>query len=173
MKRFFILVFGLVFIAAAWLVWYSTQPQSKEVRATRTFVQVNAPPDKVWQVLTDTAAYIDWNPYVASVLGTPSLHAKLHIKEVVGGRTHRHTVQVSQFDPTQHLMAWHGSLWPSRLLSWDEGFRVEASDSGGSIVVISRGYQGLLLPLYWKIFNPYDLEGIRQMGSALKQRSEK
>src|SRR5688572_28572878 len=34
-----------------------------------TFVDIHAPPERVWQVLTDLPAYAEWNPLITKVEG--------------------------------------------------------------------------------------------------------
>ncbi len=172
-KKLLIYGLGLAAVIAIWVAWYAMQPQAHEIRATRTFVQVNAPADRVWQALTELPAYPEWNPYVIQASGDFAEGSTLHIKEKVGGRTHRHSVKVVKLRPQQRTFTWAGALIPGRFLHWEESFQVEAMDPNHSLVTVSRAYQGWLLPLYWKVFNKYDLEAIRQMGAALKSRCEK
>ena len=35
----------------------------------RTFVDIDATPERVWQVLTDLPAYAEWNPFVTRADG--------------------------------------------------------------------------------------------------------
>lgn len=164
---------GLIAVIGIWTAWYARQPFPHEIRATRTFLQVDAPADKVWQVMTDFGAYPQWNPYVTQADGSLQEGATIHIKERVGGRTHRHTVELVQLHPELRTFVFKGGWVFRTLLHWDEGFRVESLDATHSVVTVSRAYQGWLLPLYWKIFNPYDLDAIRLMGPALRSRCEK
>src|SRR3954451_20583900 len=43
----------------------------------RTFVDIDATPERVWQVLIDVAAYPQWNPFVTSAEGTYAVGSRL------------------------------------------------------------------------------------------------
>lgn len=42
-----------------------------------TTIDINVSPQAVWRVLTDFAAYPDWNPFMDRIEGTPKVGAKL------------------------------------------------------------------------------------------------
>ena len=43
-------------------------------------IEIDAPPERVWQVLTDFAAYSEWNPFVLSVVGQLKEHSTVTIR---------------------------------------------------------------------------------------------
>ncbi len=173
MKKLSIYLGGALALLLVWCVWLVVRPEAKEIRVTRTFITVNAPTDRVWQALTNVGDYPRWNPYVTSAAGNLGVGAKLNITGRVGGRDHSHSVRVVEYRPEERLLVWRGGLLPTALLHWDERFQVNSADSDRSEVTVTRSYQGVLLPLYWKLFNAYDLDAIHKMGSALKARCEK
>ncbi|KAG0237476.1 hypothetical protein BGW42_000686 [Actinomortierella wolfii] len=46
----------------------------------KTGVSIDAPPDKVWEVLVDLDHYSEWNPLFVHARGTVALGETLHIK---------------------------------------------------------------------------------------------
>lgn len=44
---------------------------------TDTHIDIDAPPDRVWQVLTNFADYPNWNPFIIKVQGEPIAGTKI------------------------------------------------------------------------------------------------
>ena len=49
------------------------------MRELRTEIQISAPIDQVWQVLTDFDHWKDWNPIIKQVNGSATVHSRLKI----------------------------------------------------------------------------------------------
>ena len=50
-------------------------------------IEINAPPSRVWQVLTDFEKYSVWNPFIKKISGKPTRGEKLevHMPDPRGG----------------------------------------------------------------------------------------
>ena len=75
-----------------------------------TTTLVAAPPDSVWAILTDGAAYADWNPEIVTVDGAivPGARITAHVR-LGGGAIRRVTQRVRVFAAPHH-MEWVGGL---------------------------------------------------------------
>ena len=171
MKRLQILVFGLILLAVLCAVWISkTKPG--EVLNSFTFVNIDAPADKVWAALTDFPNYPAWNPYIVEASGTLKVGEKLKIVEEIGGRRRSHTVLVTRFEPAERELDWQASVVPAALLQWSEGFSVEAVDAGHSRVTLRISHQGLLASTFRKYNKNRDLHAFQEFAAALKKKAE-
>jgi len=45
-----------------------------------TEIEIQATPERIWSVLTDFAAYPQWNPFIRSVEGSPEKGASLTVR---------------------------------------------------------------------------------------------
>jgi hypothetical protein len=52
-----------------------------------TEIEINAPPGRVWQILTDFENYPTWNPFIKKISGIPARNEKLdvHMPDPRGG----------------------------------------------------------------------------------------
>jgi uncharacterized protein YndB with AHSA1/START domain len=45
-----------------------------------TEIEIDAPAERVWGVLTDFAAYPQWNPFIRTISGKPSTDERLEVR---------------------------------------------------------------------------------------------
>jgi len=48
-------------------------------RVIDTYIDINAPPNRVWEVLVDFPAWKEWNPFIPSTTGQLDVGADLRI----------------------------------------------------------------------------------------------
>lgn len=69
-----------------------------------TAIDVDAPRDAVWTVLTDLEAYPDWNPHVTSAEGELREGSTLELRvDRIGAKPQETTVNVPDVDPDRRL----------------------------------------------------------------------
>jgi hypothetical protein len=147
-------------------------PMSAELR---TFVDIDAPPERVWAVLTDLAAYAEWNPFVTRAEG----------EWVVGSRLSVSVPPVNSFiqpklRPTVlEVVPFRRLRLGSRLdrLGLPGLFHVEhtmtmTDHEGGTRLWLQDRYGGLLAPVLIGALNRRRLAAFTAMNAALKSRVE-
>ena len=142
------------------------------MREITTECQVAASPQRVWEVLTDFAAYGSWNPFVKSIEGVPKAGEKLVARIHPPGRrkmTFRPTVRVA--DAGRELR-WLGRLLVPGLFDGEHYFQLEAAPGGGTRFVHGECFRGLLVPLAWSSMEPATRAGFEAMNAALRQRAQ-
>lgn len=134
----------------------------------RTEIAIDAPPAKVWSVLTDTAAYAEWNPFIVDMQG-----------EVAKGATLRNTMQPANgsqivFKPTvlevkpQRELRWLGRLFVPRIFDGEHYFLLEETATGTRLVHGEK-FRGVLL---WAMSTDSFRGDFERMNVALKARAE-
>ncbi len=130
-------------------------------------VVIAAPPDAVWAVLVDGAAYPTWDSGITAVDGpivdggTITVHAA-----VSPGRTFPVAVSL---DPPR-LMRWTGGM-PLGLFRGDRRFTLVPTADGGTRFTMREEYTGLLLRLIWPSI-PDLASSFVQFTTGVKVRAE-
>ena len=134
----------------------------------RTEIAVSASPERVWNVLTDGAAYREWNPFIVDMKGTPKVGETLENTMQPGGgsaMTFRPTVLVADKD---REFRWLGRLIAPRIFDGEHYFLLEETATGTRLVPGER-FQGILL---WAIDTEQFRADYERMNAALKARAE-
>jgi hypothetical protein len=119
----------------------------REMRELRREVEIDAPPSRVWAVVTDFASYPQWNPFMRRLSGELHEGAKLEVRiEPPGGRamTFKPTVQTVE---ANRELRWLGRLLLPGILDGEHSLRIEPLDANRSRFVQSERFSGLLVGL--------------------------
>ncbi|MBB4904873.1 SRPBCC domain-containing protein [Actinophytocola algeriensis] len=140
------------------------------MRVIRTETEIDAPPAAVWAVLTDFAAYPEWNPFITEASGTLAVGETLTLHMVPGqGRAQTFTPEVRAVRENAELV-WLGALRWSWLFSAEHRFTL--SEVGGATrLVQSEVFRGVLVPLLRSMIDQTEKD-FRALNAALKDRVE-
>lgn len=137
-----------------------------------TQLEVSAPPEQVWDVLTQWDAYPAWNPFIRRIIGPPHQGGRVGIVlQLVHGRGVRLRGMVATLAAPREL-SWAGYLWLPRLLEAEQQFRLEPLDSGATLLVQRIAFRGLLVPMMWRSLKRTARRGSMLMNAALKGKVE-
>ena len=146
-----------------------------DLRTTRTIrsaIEIRAPLETVWGVLTDFAAYPDWNPHIRRVQGTVESGARLSIHtQPPGGRVIVMRPTVKTWEPPNELR-WRSTFLSARLFSGEHGFRLEPITAGRVRFVQDETFSGVLVPIYSRLRLPRTRKGFDETNEALRDRAE-
>ncbi len=139
----------------------------------RTEIHIDATPERVWQVLTDFAAYPQWNPFMTRASGTPTPGERLTIHmQPEGGRAMTFRPTVREAVPP-HRLRWLGHLLLPGIFDGEHSFTIEPLDGGGVRLVQQEDFRGILVPLLATSLDRRTLPAFERMNQALKQRVER
>ena len=140
-------------------------------RELHTEIEIAAPAERVWRILTDFDVYPEWNPFIKSVRGRPETSSKLEVRiEPPGGRAMTFKPTVLQAEPNRELR-WLGRVLLPGILDGEHSLRIEPTADGHVRFVQSERFNGLLVPLFGKTLEQ-TRQGFVQMNEALKRRAE-
>lgn len=136
-------------------------------------IDIDATPQRVWQVLTDLPAYPDWNPFIVRAEGRIAVGSRLRLRmQPVGGRpvTLKPTV-VEASDGS--CLRWRGTVGIPGLLDAEHEYRIIERDGGGSTLHQVEQFDGVLVPLMKASLHRKTLPAFVAMNEALKVRTER
>jgi hypothetical protein len=142
------------------------------VRELRREIEIDAPAERVWAVVTDFAAYPEWNPFIRRISGELREGTRLEVRiEPPGGRamTFKPTVRVVE---TNRELCLLGRLLLPGIFDGEHSLRIEPLDDGRSRFVQSERFTGLLVGLVKGTLAKTET-GFEQMNTALKARVER
>lgn len=141
------------------------------MKTITTSIRIDAPAETVWAVLTDTASFPEWNPFVTELDGPLQVGERLRVRIAPpGGKGMTFRPRVTAATPARKL-AWLGSLGVGGLFDGAHSFTIEPLEDGGCLFTHAESFSGLLVPLL-----PGTLDqtkaGFELMNHALRDRAE-
>jgi hypothetical protein len=138
----------------------------------RSSVDIDGGRDQVWQVLTDLAAYPDWNPFITRADGAVAVGERLSLDmHPVGARPATLHPTVLEVTPGRRLR-WRGRLAIPGLFDAEHRFTVSDRRGSGVRLVQEERFTGVLAPFLAGSLNRHTLPAFDAMNKALKQRVE-
>jgi hypothetical protein len=136
-----------------------------------TRIEIEAPKEKVWGILTDFAAYPQWNPFIKSISGEARVGAKLdvHLQPPRAKGITLHP-QVLSAIPGQELR-WLGHLVVPGIFDGEHHLLIQEESADRVTFVQEETFKGVLIPFTGKMLDKTE-QGFVQMNEALKSRAE-
>jgi hypothetical protein len=139
-------------------------------RTLRTEVEIEAPAETVWAVLTDFSSYPEWNPFITSIEGIPRAGERLEVRlEPPGGKGITVRPRVLSAIPGRELR-WLGHLLVPGIFDGEHRFLIQDGRDDHVRFVQEEQFSGVLVPLTGKVLAQTE-QGFVAMNEALEQRA--
>jgi hypothetical protein len=137
-----------------------------------TSIEIDAPPNVVWEILTEFDRFDLWNPFIRSIDGKAVPGNKLVVEiEPPGGKVMTFRPVVLTADPGTELR-WLGRVIFPGIFDGEHRFQIEPLGDRRVRFVHSEQFSGVLVPLFWRSLDTQTRRGFEEMNQALKLRSE-
>jgi len=134
-------------------------------------IQINAPIDFVWEVLTDVEKYGEWNPFTSQARTDFKIGSPAHLLVRMGPGKFRITERICAFEKPR-LLSWSRKFGTSWLLFAVRRQHLEPiSDTSCSYHNVDL-LSGVLSPIVSLFFGGYIRRGFSDVGEGLKLRAE-
>ena len=137
-----------------------------------TNIEIDAPAERVWQVLIDFSRYGQWNPFIRSIVGEAQQGQTLEVfiqPPGGNGMTFRPVIRVLQ--PGRELH-WAGRLLLPGIFDGVHQFQLEPLGENRTRFVHREVFSGLLVPFLWNSLDQQTRQGFEDMNQALKHQVE-
>jgi hypothetical protein len=138
----------------------------------RTEIEIEAAPDKVWNVLADFARYGEWNPFITSAKGElvqgNRIEVMLSLPE--SNREMRFRPELVVVDPNRELR-WKGRLYVPGLFDGEHFFQLSEAAPSRTRFVHGENFSGILVKYMGRTLT-HTSRGFVYMNQALKRRVE-
>ena len=136
-------------------------------------IDIDAPPERVWQELTQLSDFTHWNPFIVRAEGRIEVGAGLVLRmQPVGGRPMTLTPTVVEVVDGS-LLRWRGTVGVPALLAAEHSFRLVALDGGATRLHQDEVFHGMLVPLVKRSLQRHTLPAFCVMNEALRRRAER
>ncbi len=143
------------------------------MKELRSEIEIQATPERVWQLLTDFASFPDWNPFIRTASGAIEVGGRLVVLIQPSGSsamTFRPTVL--KVEPARELR-WLGHLLVPGLFDGEHSFMIESIGDHRVRFVQQELFRGLLVPVFARQLDRDTQRGFDEMNRALKMRAER
>jgi hypothetical protein len=115
------------------------------MRTITATVDLDATPDQVWQILTDTTGHAEWNPFITTMAGRVEVGQKLDIRITPPGGKSMSFRPVVTDVRAPHRLAWLGHLGFAGLFDGAHTFTLTPLPNGRTQLVQSETFSGVLV----------------------------
>ena len=141
------------------------------MKELRTEIEIQATPEKVWQVISELDKYPEWNPFIHHAIGKTKIGEKVDITFKTGSKEMTLHCMVIKVEPNRELR-WKYHVGLNTLFSGEHSFVIEPIDANHVRFVDREVFNGLLVPLQAKDIDTNSKHGFEAMDQALKARVE-
>jgi hypothetical protein len=138
----------------------------------RTSFEVNAPANRVWDILTTLDRYPEWNPQIPQASGDLREGGRINLRLALPGRPAMDvSAAIEQSRPTS-LLTWRGHVGAPWLFEGYRRFEITPVATGRVSVTHVEDIHGLLAPLFSMMMGAQVQTSHDALNAALKSRAE-
>jgi hypothetical protein len=139
------------------------------MRTIEHTIDIPAPISEVWNVLTATDKYAQWNPFMTRLDGVLKTGSRLAVTIRAGKRSMTFRPVVVAFEPDR-LIRWQGRLGIRGIFDGEHELQLESTPDGATRFTQAEKFSGLLIPLMRGTLHDTE-RGFAAMNQALKDRT--
>ena len=141
------------------------------MREIRTDIEIDAPADRVWEILTNLGAYPQWNPFIVEAAGDLRQGGRLELAiRPPGRKAMTFEPLVLEWQPPRRFV-WLGRLGVRGIFDGKHIHEVEPLGENRSRYTQREQFNGVLVPFMGGVLRDTK-KGFEMMNEALKSGAE-
>ena len=141
-------------------------------RTIHTSIEINAPAERVWDILLNFDAHPIWNPFITKIQGEAVAGATLEVFiNPPGGKGMTFKPRVIQCEPNREFR-WKGKLFFPGLFDGEHSFQINPIGDDRVEFVQQETFSGILVGLVFGMMGAATQKGFEAMNQALKTKAE-
>ncbi|BDW83484.1 hypothetical protein MACH24_29220 [Erythrobacter sp. Dej080120_24] len=138
----------------------------------RTQIEIDAPKERIWDILVDLDRYHEWNPFITDARGRIAPGATFEVRpRTDSGKRHVFVPQVTDYREHREF-TWTGAFYFRWIALGDHTFRLTELENGRVRVDHDERIYGFAAPLLYLLTKEQIMTGFEAMNAALKTRAE-
>ena len=138
----------------------------------QTSFDVDAPADRVWQVLTTFNRYAEWNPQIPFARGMLAEGERIQLRLRLPNRPEISVAATLEEIRPGRRLSWRGHVGAPWLFEGYRRFEVQPVEGGQTRVTHVEDIHGLLAPLFALIMNGPVAQSHHALNEALRTHAE-
>jgi hypothetical protein len=137
-----------------------------------TEILVDAPAERVWEVLSDLGSYSDWNPMIRLASGELQTGSRIALHFAPEGqKAHDYNPKLMVVEPGRELR-WLGNPRVPGFIDSQHYFILSPRGENSTHVLHGTVFYGLAVPFFRSRVETWVRKPFEDMNSALKERAE-
>ena len=137
-----------------------------------TKIEISAPAETVWRILTDFKRYPEWNPFIIRIEGDLRVKARLMVRlKPPGGKVMNFAPRIKKLSHNAEI-SWLGYFFLPGLFDGEHVFVVEKLSTSKTLFMQSETFRGLVVLIILPFIRRRTMKGFRNMNEALRDRAE-
>jgi hypothetical protein len=142
------------------------------LKEIRTEIEINASPEKTWEILIDFNSYPQWNPFIRQITGAPVVGTTLKLNlNTSRGKNRSYKPTVTKVEPS-HELRWHGKLFIPGIFDGERIFIIESLKTNRIRFVHMEIFTGLVVSLIGNRLDKDMYQSFVKMNDAFKEKVE-
>lgn len=137
----------------------------------RNDLEIMAPPEEVWNVLTDLTKHAEWNPLIYRAEGKIEEGQKVKVSARTASRDMNFSCLVVSVQPNREFQ-WNWHIVLPFLLKGEHIFKIAPINENSVRFTNQEIFKGILVPFLAREFETDSKDAMVAMDKALKERVE-